>query len=180
MEFALMRRAIWLLAVSLVAGIAARPAGAQAGSAVLTLIGETGTAKTLTMTELAALPQNDVMVREPDSSTAVFRGPTVRALMTLVGAPTGHALRGPSMLLAVLAEAADGYRVAYMLADLDEQFGARLAIVALSQDGRPLPDRDGPLRIVVAGEPHHARWIRQVLRLRLVRVGSDPGQRPSP
>lgn len=174
-----MRLPIRLLVPLLLIGIAVVPAGAQGGPGALTLIGESGASKTLTMAELAALPQAVVVVPEPDSSTAVFRGPTVRALMTLVGAPTGHALRGPSMLLAVLAEAADGYRVAYMLADLDEQFGARLAIVALSQDGRPLPERDGPLRIVVAGEPHHARWIRQVLRLRLVRVGPDnPGQQP--
>lgn len=92
--------------------------------------------------------------------------------MTLIGAPTGHALRGPSMLLAVLAEASDGYRVAYMLADLDEQFGARTAILALTQDGHALSARDGPLRIIIAGEEHHARWARQVVRLRLVRVGS--------
>lgn len=76
------------------------------------------------------------------------------------------------MLLAVLAEAADGYTVAYMLADLDKQFGARTAIVAVSQDGHALSARDGPLRIIVAGEEHHARLVRQVLRLRLVRVGS--------
>jgi DMSO/TMAO reductase YedYZ molybdopterin-dependent catalytic subunit len=110
-------------------------------------------------------------VREAGGATIVFRGPTQRALMTLVGAPAGHALRGPSMLLAVLAEAADNYKVAYMLAEIDEQFGAKTAILALTQDGHALPARDGPLRIVVAGEEHHARWIRQVVRLRLVRVG---------
>jgi len=147
------------------------PLGAQAVPGALVVVGDGGTSKTLTMVELAALPQVDVIVQERDSTKIVFRGPTIRALMTLVGAPTGHALRGPSMLLAVLAEAADGYEAAYMLAELDEQFGARVAIIAISQDGHPLPARDGPLRIVVAGEQHHARWMRQVLRLRLVRVG---------
>jgi DMSO/TMAO reductase YedYZ molybdopterin-dependent catalytic subunit len=145
---------------------------AQSATASLTLVGEGGVSRTLTGAELAALPQTEVRVRERDSSVITFRGPTIRSLITLVGAPTGMALRGPSMLLAVLAEAADGYRVAYMLAELDEQFGAREAILALTQDGQPLSARDGPLRIVVPGEEHRARWARQVQKLSLVRVGN--------
>jgi hypothetical protein len=75
------------------------------------------------------------------------------------------------MTLAVLAEAADNYRVGYMLAEIDEQFGAKSVIVAITQNGQPLPSRDGPFRIVVAGEEHRARWIRQLTTLRLVRLG---------
>jgi hypothetical protein len=132
------------------ASLAVGAAAAQVAPAALELIGEDGASKTLTMADLAGLPQTDVIVTEPNGAKIVFRGPTLRALMTLVGAPTGHALRGPSMLLAVLAEAADGYRVAYMLAEVDEQFGARTAILALTQNEHPLPPRDGPLRVVVA------------------------------
>jgi hypothetical protein len=141
----------------------------QSAAPALTLVGLDGEAKTLSLTELLALPQADVVVVEKYSSKTTFRGPTLRALMTLVGAPTGHTLRGPSMLLAVLADAADGYRVAYMLAELD-QFGARHAILALTQNAQPLSASYGPFRIVLAGEEHHARWIRQVTRLRLIAV----------
>jgi hypothetical protein len=158
-----------LLTAWLLAGLSATAVSAQSHPA-LTLFGEADVSKTLTQSELAALPQTEVSVREADSSRVVFRGPTLRALMTLVGAPTGQALRGPAMLLVVLAEASDGYQAAYMLAEIDEQFGARTAILALSQDGHALPAKDGPLRIVVAGEEHRARWVRQVIRLRLVRV----------
>ncbi len=165
-----MRLSSALLIPVLFTGVHAQPA-TQAAGGTLTLVGQGDTTRTLTAAELAALPQTEVVVREADGATIVFHGPTLRALMTLVGAPAGHALRGPSMLLAVLAEAADNYKVAYMLAELDEQFGAKTAILALTQDGHALPARDGPLRIVVAGEEHHARWIRQVVRLRLVRVG---------
>ncbi len=86
--------------------------GAQSAAATLTLVGENGIKKVLTTAELEALPQEEVTVLEADSSRVVFRGPTVRSLMTLVGAPTGHALRGPAMLLAVLAKASDGYQAA--------------------------------------------------------------------
>lgn len=91
--------------------------------------------------------------------------------MTRGGAPAGHDLRGPAMTLAILAEAADNYRVGYMLAEIDEQFGAKSAIVAITQNGLPLPPRDGPFRVIVAGEEHRARWIRQLTVLRLVRLG---------
>ena len=49
--------------------------------------------------------------------------------------------------------------------------GARTAIVALTENGKPLAAQFGPLRIAVPGEAHRARWIRQLTTLRLVRVG---------
>jgi hypothetical protein len=154
----------------LLTGLSPASLHGQASSVALSLIGAGGTAKTLSFADLQALPQIDVVVVNKDSSRTTFRGPTLRSLMTLVGAPAGHELRGPSMLLAVVAEAADSYRVAYMLAEIDEQFGVRQAIVAVTQDRAPLSATDGPLRIILAGEDHRARWIRQVVRLRLVPV----------
>ena len=41
------------------------------------------------------------------------------AHMTLAGAPEGRALRGPNLTLVFLAEASDGNRVAYALAEVD-------------------------------------------------------------
>ena len=136
----------------------------------LDLVGEKGVAKSLTMAELSALPQAEVTVTDKDSAKMVFRGPTLRSLVTLVGAPTGHEFRGPNMLIAIVAEASDGYKAAYMLAEVDEGFCNKSAILALTQDGNALPEKDGPFRVVMPGEEHRARWIRMVQRLRLVRV----------
>jgi len=138
----------------------------------LELIGELGAARTLTMAELSALPQSEVKVTEKDGATILFRGPTLRSLVSLVGAPTGHAFRGPNMLIAIVAEASDGYRAAYMLAEVDEGFGNKNAILALVQNAGALPEKDGPFRMVMPGEEHRARWIRMVQRIRLVRVAS--------
>jgi len=44
--------------------------------------------------------------------------------------------------------------------------------VAIEQDGQPLSENDGPMRIVLEGEKRPARWIRQLERLRIVRVGN--------
>lgn len=138
----------------------------------LDLIGEKGVTKTLSAAELAALPQSEVTSTEKDGARVVFRGPTLRSLVNLVGAPMGHEFRGPNMLLAILATATDGYRAAYMLAEVDEGFGNRNAILAVTQDGAALPAKDGPYRVVMPGEEHRARWIRMVRTLSLVRVGS--------
>jgi DMSO/TMAO reductase YedYZ molybdopterin-dependent catalytic subunit len=138
----------------------------------LELIGEQGSAKVLTVAELSALPQSEVKVTEKDGAAMTFRGPTLRSLVNLVGAPTGHAFRGPNMLIAIVAEASDGYRAAYMLAEVDDGFGNKNAVLALTQNGGALPEKDGPFRMVMPGEEHRARWIRMVQRIRLVRVGN--------
>lgn len=102
-----------------------------------------------------------------------YRGPALRSVVTLAGAPEGRALRGPGMTIVVLAEAADKYKVAYTLAEIDEQFGARTALIALTQNGQPIAADEGPMRIVMPGETHRARWIRQLTTLRLLQVGLE-------
>ena len=138
----------------------------------LELVGEKGVTRTLSVAELGALPQSEVTVTEKEGAKVVFRGPTLRSLVNLVAAPTGHEFRGPNVLLAILATATDGYRAAYMLAEVDEGFGNKNAILAISQDGAELPAKDGPFRVVMPGEEHRARWIRMVKSLSLVRVGN--------
>ena len=148
--------------------VAAAPTRATAQS--LKLIGLDGATKTLGIAELQALPQVEVS-DSVASGKVLFRGPTVRSLVNLVGAPEGRALRGPNMMLLVIAEASDGYKVVYTLAELDEQFGGRTAIVAVTGNGQPLLPESGPLRVAMSGETQHrARWIRQLTTLRLARA----------
>jgi DMSO/TMAO reductase YedYZ molybdopterin-dependent catalytic subunit len=158
-------------AAFLLGTLAASRLGAQAAASPLQLLGEGGVTRNLSAAELAALPQSEVTITGRDSSKVTFRGPTIRAVVSLVGAPAGHELRGPNMLVAVVAEASDGYKVAYTLSELDEQFGGTTVIVALTQNGKPLPAEEGPYRIAIGGE-HRARWLRQLVRLRLVRIGT--------
>jgi len=145
----------------------------QSGPAVLTLVGEGGVTRALTLDELSALPQAELISTGRDSSRITLRGPTLRSLLDLVGAPAGHALRGPGLLVVVVAEAADGYKVAYTLAELDGQFSTGIAIAAISQNGDSLSAEEGPIRIALSGSTQHrARWLRQLTTLRLVRIGT--------
>lgn len=153
-----------LLALALVS-----PALAQAPVS-LELVAESGPATTISLDSLRRMPQVELKGRIHDGPEIVFKGPALEAVLALAGVPQGRDLRGPALLLVVVAEARDGYAVAYSLAELSPDLGARRGIVALEQDGQPLGEKDGPLRIVLEGDKRPARWIRQLERLRIVRV----------
>ena len=73
------------------------------------------------------------------------------------------------MALFVVVEAADGYRAVFALAELDPEFTDRVILLADRRDDKPLPGQAGPFQIIVPGEKKHARWVRQVIRLKVGR-----------
>jgi DMSO/TMAO reductase YedYZ molybdopterin-dependent catalytic subunit len=89
-------------------------------------------------------------------------------LLKSAGAPSGETLRGSALALYVCVTAADGYRAVFALAELDPSIGGETAILADSKNGRPLDDKEGPLRIVVPGDRRPARWVRQVVAIDLL------------
>ena len=159
-----------MLAALAVTLASARAMGQRVDTAI-TFTNQDGAVRHFTIADLRALPQVEDKTEGNDGAVMIERGPSLRGLLTSCGAPAGQMLRGPSMLLVLVAEGSDGYKVAFTLAELDEQFGARDGIIALTENGKPLADNDGPLRIVVGAESHRARWIRHLVALRLVRVG---------
>lgn len=74
------------------------------------------------------------------------------------------------MALYLVVEASDGYRAVFAMPELDPAFSDRVILLADRRDGRPLPDQAGPLQVIVPGEKKHARWVRQVIRLRIGRA----------
>jgi hypothetical protein len=91
-------------------------------------------------------------------------------ILQKAGAPLGKELKGPNMALGVIASASDGYRVLFSLTEFDPAFNDRAVLLADRRDGKPLDSREGPLRLIVAGDKRHARWIRGVTSLEVVRV----------
>jgi len=92
------------------------------------------------------------------------------ALLSAGGIQLGDALRGPRMTEVLVAGAADGYRVAFALAEVDPAFAVREIILADKRDGKPLDAKEGPFRIVASGDKRAARWVRQVIELKLTAV----------
>jgi DMSO/TMAO reductase YedYZ molybdopterin-dependent catalytic subunit len=79
-----------------------------------------------------------------------------------VGAPFGDSLRGKALTLVVRITGADGYAVVFALAEFDPGFSDRTLILADRQDNQLLPDNAAPFRVVIPGDSHPARWVRQV------------------
>jgi DMSO/TMAO reductase YedYZ molybdopterin-dependent catalytic subunit len=89
-------------------------------------------------------------------------------LAAAAGLPAGEALRGPALMTLIIAEAADGYRVAFSLAEVDAKLGNHKVLLASACDGKPLTADDGPLRLVAPGEVRAARSVRQLRALKVL------------
>ncbi len=150
------------------------PACAQTtapSSAELNVSGTVSTPLTLTVADLKAMPRKTLTVVNPhDKKTEKYEGVAVEEILRKAGVPQGEALRGPAMTTYVLAEAADGYRVVFSLAELDSGIVDSGVIVADTMDGAPLGDKLGPLRLVAPHEKRPARWVRMLRSITVVRA----------
>lgn len=123
----------------------------------------------ISASDLAAAPRTQVRA-ELHGASHEFEGVLLTDLLARIDAPSGSAMRGDALTLAVLVTARDGYRVAFTLAELDSALGAKRVIVADRMDGAPLPTEDGPFRLVVEGERRGARSARMVDTIALVEI----------
>ena len=149
--------------------VLAAQSAASAAPASLTLVGLDGRTRSVTTADLAKLARHDTTVSAHDV-TGRYSGVALTDLLALVNAPLADSLRGRSLATYVLAEASDGYRVLFSIAELDSRFTDRLVILADKKDGQPLPAAEGPFRLIVPGEKRPARWARQVTRISLGRA----------
>jgi hypothetical protein len=65
--------------------------------------------------------------------------------------------------ITALVDGSDGYRAVFALAELSPDFTDHVILLADTKDGQPLSPREGPYRLVVPGEKHPTRWVRQVI-----------------
>jgi hypothetical protein len=121
----------------------------------------------LDASELGKLPVTEVEASDHQAKHR-YSGVLVRDILGLVGAPFGDALRGKALSLVVRITANDNYTVVFALAEFDSGFSDRSIVLADKQDGEPLPDNAAPFRVVVPGDSHPARWIRQVKSIEVI------------
>lgn len=112
-------------------------------------------------TLLKAVPRITVSATA-HGKTARYEGYDLRMVLAAAGLAPVDSLRGKALRQIVRVHAADGYEVAFALAELDPGLGNRQVMLANAQDGAPLPAGDGPWRLVVPSDGRPARWIRQV------------------
>ena len=140
-------------------------------AAELKVSGAVSTPLTLTVADLKAMPRKTLTVVNPhEKKTEKYEGVALEEILRKAGVPQGDALRGPAMATYVLAEAADGYRVVFSLAELDAGIADSEVIVADTMDGTPLGDKLGPFRLVAPHEKRPARWVRMLRSITVVRA----------
>jgi DMSO/TMAO reductase YedYZ molybdopterin-dependent catalytic subunit len=125
----------------------------------------------LSLQDLAAMRRTKVTATE-HGATAIYEGVTLTEILQKAGAPLGKDLRGKAMASYVLVTAHDGYRVVFALPEFDPAFtdASQQIILADTVDGKPLPEKQGPVRMVVPQEKKPARWIRMVESVEVVKV----------
>jgi len=143
----------------------------QTAPATLRLDGLVATPRTLTAADLAALPPREQTITDKDGKQHVYRSVALADVLHLAGAPAGKAIHGPVLAEAVLATAADGYQAVFALPEIDADFSPQTILLASSRDGQPLPPPpDGPYQLIVPLEKKPARWVRQLMGLKVMKV----------
>ncbi|MBI3046735.1 MAG: molybdopterin-dependent oxidoreductase [Acidobacteria bacterium] len=158
-----MRRDFLLFTVLLV--VSANAAAQTPAPAVLHVRAEGRTIE-VGQAELAPLPRRTIETTDGGRPVR-FEGIRLADVLARAGVTFGQTMRGERLAGYLLARASDGYRVVFALPEIDPDFAVQEIIIADRQDGAPLPSRDGPLRIIAAGDKRHARWVRGLVALEL-------------
>ena len=120
--------------------------------------------------DIAAMPHQKLIVDDHGKSVS-FEGVPLRMVLEKAGLVFDNSMHSKRLTSYLLVNAADGYRVIFALPELDPGFTDRVILLADRADGHALDSKQGPFRIVVPGEKRMARWVRQVVGLKVVEVG---------
>jgi DMSO/TMAO reductase YedYZ molybdopterin-dependent catalytic subunit len=141
------------------------PAGAPvpAADARLAVNGDIDKPLSLSLADLRDMPRQTITVmNEHEKKDETYQGVPLAEILKRAGLPQGANLRGPALAISVRAEGADGYAVVFGLGELDSSIEDAGVLVADTLDGQPIPDKLGPLRLVVPHDKRPARWVRML------------------
>ncbi len=111
----------------------------------------------------------------PHTTVTVFNG-HANANQTFSGVPLIDLLktlgvndqpRGKDFRMYIEAEGSDGYVVVYSIGEVTPYIHDGTVIVADTLAGKPIAD-SGPFQLVATGEKHPARWVRNLVAIRVL------------
>jgi hypothetical protein len=118
--------------------------------------------------KLAGLPHRTVTVHNEHTKVdETYSGVQLIDLLTPLG--VSDKPHGKDLRLFVVAAGSDGYEVVYSIGEVTPDVSDTTVIVADSENGKPLGD-DGPLKMVATGEKRPARWVRNLVAIRVAAV----------
>jgi hypothetical protein len=110
----------------------------------------------------------------PHTTLTVFNG-HAKANQTYSGVPLIDILKplgvtdqpkGKDFRFYIEAAGSDGYFVVYSIAEITPFIHDGTVLVADTVDGKPLSE-NGPFQLVATGEKHPARWVRNLVAIRV-------------
>jgi hypothetical protein len=114
---------------------------------------------------LAPLPHKTVTVYNEHAKTnQTYSGVPLIDLLKPLGVPDKP--HGKEFRLYLIAEGSDGYQVVYSLGEITPDVHDATVLVADTMDGKSILD-DGPLKLVATGETRPARWVRNLVAIRV-------------
>ena len=165
-----------ILSIAVVVIVSARAALAQTAPAAaeLRVGGAVSTPLVLAVADLKGMARKKLTVVNPhNQKTETYEGVLLQELLRRAGVAQGENLRGADLATYVLAEATDGYRVVFSLAELDSGILESEVIVADTMDGAALGPKEGPFRLVAPHEKRPARWVRMLKSVTVVRTAGS-------
>lgn len=142
--------------------------GHAQNEASISVEGEVTKPLKLTVADLGKLPSQEVTAKDKNGGEHMFKGTLLVSVLEAAGVTLGKDLRGKNLAKYVIITAADGYKVAYSLGEIDPELSSNVFLLATQVDGKPLPNGEGPFRMVVPQDKKQARWIREVVSIRVV------------
>ncbi len=139
-----------------------KPAG-PAGPLVITFGYKSAT---WTAATLAALPHTTVTVfNEHTKASETYSGVPLIDLLVKLGVPDKP--HGKQLRIYTVAAGSDGYEVVYSLGEITPDVHDATVLVADSENGKPIAE-DGPLKLVATREKRPARWVRNLVAVRVL------------
>jgi hypothetical protein len=111
-----------------------------------------------------------VRVQDDAGTSVQYTGVSLTGLLASTGVEFGKSIRGERLTEYVVVSAGDGYRVLFSLAEIDSMFREKVILLCYAKDGSPLPEQEGPLRLVIPDENRRARWVRWVTKIEYGRL----------
>jgi hypothetical protein len=119
-----------------------------------------------TVATLAALPHTTISVyNEHTKASETYAGVPLIDLLVRLGVPDKP--RGRQFRIYEVAAGSDGYEVVYSLGEITPDVHDATVLVADSENGKPIAD-DGPLKLVATREKRPARWVRNLVAVRVL------------
>jgi hypothetical protein len=147
---------------------------AQQAKPLLTIDNKTPSAVSISQEDWAKLPRATAMATRGHSKEKVqYEGVPLKAVLEKAGVLNAEKpLHGKQLLQYVVVSAADGYRVLFSLAELEEATGATSNVLLADKvEGKPLGEKEAPLQLVVPSDKRPERFVRMVTG---ITVGTTP------